>query len=83
VVRGSVRVVSGLATHLRPEDGLKLSAGYVGRWRQQRAELDKRREARRQHRRFRHDPAIYLKKLEERALQLKLPSWKKSLVVVQ
>src|SRR5439155_6741068 len=34
VVRGSVRVVSGLATRLRPEEGLKLSAGYVGPWRE-------------------------------------------------
>jgi hypothetical protein len=74
VVRGSVRVVSGLATRLGPEEGLKLSAGYVGLWREKRAELDKRREARRQQRRFRHDPAVYLKKLEELALQLSLPS---------
>lgn len=74
VVRGSVRVVSGLATRLRPEEGLKLSAGYVIRWREQRAELDRRREARRRQQRFRRDPAIYLKKLEELALQLSLPS---------
>ncbi len=74
VVRGSVRVVSGLATRLRPEEGLKLSAGYVVPWREQRAELDKRREARRQQRRFRRDPVTYLKKLEELALQLGLPA---------
>ena len=74
VVRGSVRVVSGLATRLRPEEGLKLSAGYVGPWREKRAELDKRREARRQQRRFRRAPVIYLLKLEELALQLSLLS---------
>jgi len=74
VVRGSVRVVSGLATRLRPEEGLRLSAGYVRLWREKRAELEKRREARRQQRRFRRDPAVYLKKLEELALQLSLPS---------
>jgi hypothetical protein len=74
VVRGSVRVVSGLATRLRPEEGLQLSAGYVGPWLEKRAELDRRREARRQQRRFRRDPIIYLKKLEELALQLGLPS---------
>jgi hypothetical protein len=74
VVRGSVRVVSGLTTRLRPEEGLKLSAGYVGPWRAKRAELDKRREARRQQRRFRRDPAAYLTKLEELALQLSLLS---------
>jgi hypothetical protein len=74
VVRGSVRVVSGLATRLRPEEGLKLSAGYVGPWREQRAALERRRKARRQQRRFRRDPVIYLKKLEELALQLGLPA---------
>jgi hypothetical protein len=72
VVRGSVRVVSGLATRLRPEEGLNLPSGYVGRWREKRAALDKRREARRQQRRFRSDPVSYLKKLEELALQLSL-----------
>ena len=74
VVRGSVRVVSGLATRLRPDEGLKLAAGYVGPWRQQRAELDKRREARRQQRRFRRDPAVYLENLEALAIQLSLLS---------
>jgi hypothetical protein len=74
VVRGSVRVVSGLATRLRPEEGLPLSAGYVGPWQEKRAELDRRREARRQQRRFRRDPITYLKKLEELALQLGLPA---------
>jgi hypothetical protein len=73
VVAGSVRVVSGLATRLRPEEGLHLPAGYVERWRQSRAALEKRREARRQQRRFRRDPAAYLQQLEERCLQLSLP----------
>jgi hypothetical protein len=72
VVSGSVRVVSSLATRLRPDEGLRLAADYVGRWRQSRAELEKRREARRQQRRFRRDPDSYLKKLEEQALQLSL-----------
>jgi hypothetical protein len=73
VVMGPVRVVSGLATRLRPDEGLKLPAGYVGPWQQQRAELEKRREARRQQRRFRRDPDAYLQKLEELAVQLSLP----------
>jgi hypothetical protein len=73
VVSGSVRVVSGLATRLRPEEGLKLAPGYVERWRQCRAALEKRREARRQQRRFRRDPVTYLKKLEAMCLQLSLP----------
>jgi hypothetical protein len=73
VVSGSVRVVSSLATRLRPEEGLTLSAGYVEGWRQARAGLEKRRESRRQQRRFRRDPVTYLQKLEELATQLSLP----------
>jgi hypothetical protein len=74
VVLGSVRVMSGLATRLRPEEGLQLTSGYVGRWEKLRAELEKRRETRRQQRRFRRDPVTCLYKLEELLLQLSLPS---------
>jgi hypothetical protein len=74
VVLGSVRVVSGLATRLRPQEGLQLPSGYVGRWEKVRAELDKRRHTRRQQRRFRRDPVTYLNKLEELVLQLSLLS---------
>jgi hypothetical protein len=73
VVMGSARLVSGLATRLRPEEGWKLPMGYVEQWRQSRAKLEKRREARRQQRRFRQDPVTYLRKLEELCLQLSLP----------
>jgi hypothetical protein len=73
VVLGSVRVIAGLATRLRPDEGLQLPAGYVEQWREQRAELEKRREARRQQRRFRRAPVNYLGKLEELATQLSLP----------
>jgi hypothetical protein len=74
VVSGSVRLMSGLATRLRPDEGLRLPVGYVPRWRLLRAELEKRRQNRRQQHRFRRDPIAYLKQLEERALQLSLPS---------
>ncbi len=74
VVMGSARVISGLATRLRPEEGLVLRPGYVEDWQELRAELEQRRESRRKQRRFRHDPAAYLKDLEERCLQLSLPS---------
>jgi hypothetical protein len=73
VVAGSVQVVSSLATRLRPEEGLRLAEGYVEGWRRTRAALDKRREGRRQQRRFRHDPTTYLKQLEDMCLQLSLP----------
>ena len=74
VVMGSARVISSLATRLRPDEGLVLRPGYVQRWREQRAELEARRESRRKHHRFRHDPAGYLTELEQRCLQLLLPS---------
>jgi hypothetical protein len=74
VVMGSARVISSLATRLRPEEGLVLSPGYVEDWQELRAELEQRRESRRQQRRFRHDPAGYLQQLEQRCLQLLLPS---------
>jgi hypothetical protein len=73
VVMGSARLISGLATRLRPEEGLVLRPGYVEDWQERRAELEKRRESRRKQRRFRQDPAVYLKELEQRCLQLSLP----------
>src|SRR4051794_4756491 len=74
VVMGSVRLVSGLATRLRPDEGLLLPSGYVERWQGLRAELEGRRESRRKQRRFRRDPAGYLTELEQRCLQLSLPA---------
>jgi hypothetical protein len=74
VVSGSVRVVSSLATRLRPEQGLQLPPGYVERWQESRAQLEKRRERRRRQHRFRKDPDTYLKNLEVRASQLSLLS---------
>ena len=73
VVMGAARIVSGQATVGRPEEGLLLPRDYVGRWQQERIELEKRREARRQQRRFRRDPDAYLTRLEELLLQLSLP----------
>jgi hypothetical protein len=74
VVMGSARVISGLATRLRPDEGLELRPGYVEDWRALRAELEQRRESRRRQRRFRHDPASYLAELEQRSFQLSLPA---------
>ena len=51
-----------------------LRPGYVEGWQELRAELEARREVRRKQRRFRHDPAAYLAKLEQQCLQLTLPS---------
>jgi hypothetical protein len=74
VVIGSARVIAGLATRLRPEEGLVLSPDYVADWKELRGELEARRESRRKQRRFRHDPDAYLKDLERRCLQLTLPA---------
>jgi hypothetical protein len=74
VVLGSVRVIAGLATRLRPEEGLQLPAGYVAQWQQTRSGLEKRREARRKQRRFRRAAKAYLKEVEARAIQLSLLS---------
>jgi len=74
VVLGSARVISSLATRLRPEEGLVLRPGYVSRWQELRADLNARRESRRKQRRFRHNPVSYLRALEQRCLQLLLPA---------
>jgi hypothetical protein len=74
VVMGSARVISGLATRLRPDEGLVMGPGYVEDWKGLRADLEARRESRRKQRRFRRDPDAYLKELEHRYLQLTLPS---------
>jgi Transposase, Mutator family len=74
VVSGAVRVVSGLATRLRPAEGLRLPKGYVVRWQEIRRELAKPRQARRQQWRFRRDPDTYLRQLEQLLIQLSLLS---------
>ena len=74
VVKGDAKLLSSLATRQRPEDGLALPKGYVAAWQRERRELEKRREARRQQWRFRHNPGLYLKTMEELLLKLSLPS---------
>jgi len=74
VVMGSVRVVSGLATQLRPEEGLQLRSGFLEQWQQVRAGLEKRRQTRCRQRQFRQDPEKYLHELEQLYLQLSLLS---------
>ena len=74
LVRGAVRVVTAWITRLQPQEVLRLSPAAIAAWRQQRATLEPRREARRQQRRFRRDPDAYLSRLEQELLQLSLPS---------
>jgi hypothetical protein len=73
VVRGAARVVASLTTRAHPEAGLVLPEKYAGAWQRSRAELERRREARRQQGRFRRDPLSYLQNLEELLLQQRLP----------
>jgi len=74
VVVGAARLISSMATRLRPDEGLRLPSGYVKGWQDLRARLEVRRESRRKQRRFRHDPLGYLAQLERRCLQLSLPA---------
>jgi hypothetical protein len=74
VLRGPVRLIAATATRLRPLTGPDLAPADVGAWRKLRAELDDRREGRRQRCRFRRDPAAYLQRLEEQLRQTTLPA---------
>jgi hypothetical protein len=73
VVRGSVRLVAGVATRLRTVSGAELAPKDLAAWQRQRAELDRRRETRRRQRRFRRNPQIYLRDLETKFHQSILP----------
>jgi len=73
VLRGPVRLIAATATRLHPPTGPDLAPADVGAWRKLRAELDDRREARKQRGRFRRDPAAYLQRLEVQLRQTTLP----------
>jgi hypothetical protein len=73
VVRGAVRLVAAVLTrHLRPQ-AADLRPPNLARWRALRQQLTWRQETRRAQRRFRHDPAAYMAKLEADLLKLTLP----------
>jgi hypothetical protein len=75
VVRGSVRLPSAVATRLRGEvRGEELAPSDPEAWRRLRAALERRRAVRAQGRRFRRDPAAYLKELEDALIKETLPS---------
>jgi hypothetical protein len=68
VVRGRVRVMAAVATHLYEWSGEALRPSSVEAWRKLRQELEVRHEARRASHRFRKDPAAYLAHLEAQLL---------------
>jgi hypothetical protein len=74
VVRGSVRLVAAAATRLRAIEVADLVPADLSGWRDLRSRLERRREVRTLGRRFRQDPAAYLKSLEESLINQALPS---------
>jgi hypothetical protein len=75
VVRGSVQVPSALATRLRGEvRGEDLVPSRLEAWRELRAGLQRRQAVRAQGRRFRRNPAAYLKELEDSFIKETLPT---------
>jgi hypothetical protein len=74
VVRGSVRLVAAAATRLRAIEVADLVPADLAGWRDLRGGLERRREVRTLGRRFRQDPAAYLKSLEDSLINQALPS---------
>ncbi len=72
-VRGAVRVVAAVATHLAPWNGEALRPADRMAWQTLRDALEGRHERRRAARRFRRDPDAYLAALEDQLLQQGLP----------
>lgn len=78
VVRGSVRVVAAVATHLLPSEALDAAAlalrpRDLAAWKRQRRQVEERHATRRAQARFRRDPRTYLLSLEGTLLKPALP----------
>lgn len=74
VIRGQVRLVAAFGTRRQVPAGVELQPRCVQAWRQLRATLEVRHEARRQQWRFRRDPEEYLRQLELDFAKPALPS---------
>ena len=74
VLRGSVKVLADLATRRQEVTAEQLSEADPVAWRAKRAELEKRRSRRTERRRFRRDPDAFLKDLEIKLHQSRLPA---------
>jgi hypothetical protein len=66
VLRGSTRLVAGLATRAREVTAADLASADLGAWKELRAELEERRQRRVDRRRFRRNPDGYLNDLENK-----------------
>lgn len=74
VLRGAAKLIAGLATRTREVDAGDLAAADLERWQRLRGELEERRQRRVQRRHFRRDPSAYLKGLENKLNQSRLPA---------
>lgn len=74
VLHGSVRLVAGVATRLRPFTPADLEPRDRTRWQQLRQAVRCRFALRAQGRRFRRDPDAYLQQLEDDCLKRALPT---------
>jgi hypothetical protein len=74
VLRGSARLVAGLATRQGTVTVVDLSGADRTQWRKLRAELEQRRQRRVERRRFRRDREGYLNDLENKLTQSGLPA---------
>jgi hypothetical protein len=73
VVRGSVRLTAAAATRLRSIEVADLVPSDLKAWQDLRGALERRQAIRALARRFRHDPAAYLRSLEESLIKQALP----------
>lgn len=73
VLRGSARLIAGVATRQREVTVADLAAADRDDWRALRAELEGRRQRRVDRHRFRRDPDAYLRGLEAKLNQSALP----------
>lgn len=73
VLRGSSRLVAGLATRAEARTAAHLAQADREEWRRVRGELEERRQRRVERRRFRRNPQGYLKALENKLIQSRLP----------
>jgi hypothetical protein len=74
VLRGAAKLAAGLATRSREVTAADLASADRAAWKQLRAELETRRERRVERRQFRRDPHGYLKALEDKLNQSRLPT---------
>jgi hypothetical protein len=74
VLRGAAKLVAGLATRQREVTANDLADADRVAWRELRAELETRRERRVERWRFRQKPDDYLRALENKLIQSRLPT---------